>query len=91
MQAYAVPQFLRATVAKVLKMTGQIRSSLQFGLIGNKSFKNFTQNSFNKLILQERLHKYIEEKGYDAIISPVFPIPAFKHSDFSKVGMSFFY
>jgi len=91
MQAYSVPQFLRGIVSWILKMSGQLRTSIQFGLVGNKSFKNFTQNSFNKIIIQERLHKYIEEKGYDSIISPVFPIPAFKHSDFGRIGMSFFY
>ena len=90
-QAYKVPQFLRGLIAKYFIKSGERRKGHIFKCIGNKNVKDYHNTSFDKVRLLERLDNYVKEQGFDAILSPAFPIPAFKHGDFNKVTTCFYY
>lgn len=64
---------------------------MQFRLIGNKTTSDFNRACFDRINMMNRLEEYLKSYQIDAIVSPVFPIPAFKHGQFKKVGFGFFY
>ena len=86
-----LPKFMKKIVAKVLYFLEEYRKSDFLKDVGNSSIKEFHLNSFERLKIRENVAQNMDEKGYDAIISPCYPIPAFRHENFKELGTSCFY
>lgn len=84
-----IPRFLKIPIGNILQKLGEYRQSLVIKHIGNKKVKDFHLNTFKKIKMHKNLDKYLKDNNIDAIISPAFPTPAFKHNEFKNINLGF--
>jgi hypothetical protein len=86
-----IPRFIKLPIGKILRQIGEYRQSFFTEFLGIKEVKTYHLNSFKKIQLHKNLDKYLKDNNIDAIISPAFPVPAFKHDEFKNINVCFFH
>ena len=83
--SYKIPSIIKPFLSKILELMGETRKAYVLNNISNKSVLDFNHQCFLKQELAQKLEEMYKTMQLDVIISPVAPLPAIKHGNFSNL------